>query len=101
MHSRSSKTLRELKRYRAWLARVSGLHAELCLAIVLVVADWMFVLPASVRMVGLLAMAAVLIIAFFLRPGTRYNRNEAAAEVEAHYTERGQRLRTGRRLCRA
>ena len=87
-------TLRELKGFRMWLGLLSVLLWGLALAAVLVLADWLWVLPATVRALGLAALAGLLVVALLLRRGRRYSRNQAAAEVEARFTELGQRLRT-------
>ncbi len=86
-------TRRDLRGYRIWLALASLLLTELALAAALILADWIWVLPATVRGLGLMAMAALLFLPFFRRR-PRYGRDQAAAEVEAYFPELGQRLRT-------
>jgi hypothetical protein len=86
-------TRRELRGYRIWLWLASLLLWEFALAAGLILADWMWVLPAAVRGLGLVAMAGLVVVPIF-RAGRRYERNQAAAEVEAHFPELGQRVRT-------
>ena len=63
------------------------------MAVAFVVADWLWVLPAAVRGLGLVAMAMLAIIPLS-RALRRYGRDRAAVEIEAHFPELGQRLRT-------
>ncbi|HKI20578.1 MAG TPA: hypothetical protein VKA15_22000, partial [Isosphaeraceae bacterium] len=86
-------TRRELKGFHIWLGLASLVLWELTLAATLILADWLWVLPAFVRGLGLLAMVAVAVILHF-RAHRRYSRDQAAAEAEAHFPELGQRLRT-------
>ena len=84
---------RALKGYRIWLGLTSLLLAELAVAVAFVVADWLWVLPAAVRGLGLVAMAMLAVIPIS-RALRRYGRARAAVEIEAHFPELGQRLRT-------
>jgi hypothetical protein len=86
-------TRRELKRSRMWLGLATILLGELLLGAVFILADWMWVLPPFVRGMGLLAMVALAVFLHF-RMRHQWNSDQAAAEVEAHFTELGQRLRT-------
>ena len=63
------------------------------MAVAFVVADWLWVLPAAVRGLGLVAMAMLAVIPIS-RALRRYGRDRAAVEIEAHFPELGQRLRT-------
>ena len=61
--------------------------------------DWLFVLPTSVRMIGLevigiLAGLLLLVPLFIAMSRKQLGRREAAAEVEAHFPQLGQRVRT-------
>jgi len=86
-------TRRERKRFRIWLEVASLLLGELFLAATFILADWMWVLPAFVRGLGLVAMVALAVTLHF-RAHRQYSRDQAAAEAEAHFPELGQRLRT-------
>jgi len=86
-------TRRELKGFRIWLGLASLLLGVLALAAALILADWIWVLPAFVRGLGLLTMVALALFLHF-RAHRQYSRDQAAAEVEAHFPELGQRLRT-------
>jgi hypothetical protein len=71
--------------------------AVLALAGLLAAADWLLVLPAGARALGLLALAAValtLLARGLLGPGRRFGRRDAAAEVESAFPDLGQRVRT-------
>jgi hypothetical protein len=91
--SKLEETRQEWLRFERWLALARILLVELALGAALVLADWTWVLPASVRAVGLVAMAmlAVYLIVRFRRP---LNRTGSAAKVEAYFPDLGQRLRT-------
>ncbi len=84
---------REFDRCRSRLKLTRVLLAEIALAAALVLADWMWVLPTAVRGAGLLAMVGLAVwkLARSRRP---IGREAAAAEVENHFPELGQRLRT-------
>ncbi len=86
-------TRRDLRRSSIWVGLATLLLAELLLGAVFVLADWMWVLPAAVRALGLPAMVALAVILHF-RARRQYTRDQAAADVEAHFPELGQRLRT-------
>ena len=86
-------TRRELKRSRMWLGLATILLGELLLGAVFILADWMWVLPPSCAAWGLLAMVALAVFLHF-RIRHQWNSDQAAAEVEAHFHELGQRLRT-------
>jgi hypothetical protein len=86
-------TRHAMRGYRFWLALASLLLAELALSAALILADWMWVLPSTVRALGLLAMAALVFVPF-IRNRRRFGRDQAAAEVEAYFPELGQRVRT-------
>jgi hypothetical protein len=67
------------------------------LAGLLAAADWLLVLPGAVRGLGLLALVAVAVVLLgriLLRPGWRFGRREAAAEVESAFPDLGQRVCT-------
>jgi hypothetical protein len=76
---------------RLKLARL--LLAEIAMASALVLADWIWVLPAAVRGAGLLAMIG-LAASMLARSRRPIGREAAAADVETHFPELGQRLRT-------
>jgi hypothetical protein len=60
-------------------------------------ADWLLVLPTSVRAAGLLAIAAVagvLLWRGLVMPRWAFGRQDAAAEVETAFPDLGQRVRT-------
>ena len=86
-------TRQEWLRFELWLGLVRILLVELALAAALVLADWTWVLPTSVRTLGLVAMAvlAVYLVIRFRRP---LDRAGSAAKVEAYFPDLGQRLRT-------
>ncbi len=86
-------TRREFARYQFWLKVARILVAEIVLGSALVLADWMWVLPATVRGLGLLAMVA-LVVLMRLRSRRPIDRAAAAAGVENCFPELGQRVRT-------
>ena len=69
----------------------------LALAGLLAAADWLLVLPAALRGLGLMALIVVALILLargLLKAGRRFGRRDAAAEVESAFPELGQRVRT-------
>ena len=71
--------------------------AVFALAGLLAAADWLLVLPAAARGLGLLAVATaglVLLARGLLGPGRRFQRRDAAAEVESAFPDLGQRVCT-------
>jgi hypothetical protein len=70
---------------------------ELCLAAILVFADWMWELDTTVRAGGLIALAAVAVLFLVRRlfiPQQALLRPAVAARVESQFPELGQRVRT-------
>jgi hypothetical protein len=86
-------TRREWDRCRSRLELARVLLAELALASALVLADWIWVLPTAVRGAGLLALIG-LAVSMLARSRRPIDRQAAAAEVETHFPELGQRVRT-------
>jgi len=84
---------RELVCYERWLKLARLLLAEIIVASALVFADWMWVLPVALRRSGLLAILGVGVL-LLLRSRRPIDRAAAAASVEDHYPELGQRIRT-------
>ena len=94
-------TRREFKGFRIWLWLASVLLWEFALASGLILADWMWVLPASVRGLGLMAMAGLVVVPLF-RARRRFERHkQAASEVESHFPELESAGPHGGRVCRA
>ena len=86
-------TRREFDRCQSRLRLARVLLAEIALASALVLADWNWVLPSAVRGAGLLAMIG-LAVSMLARSRRPIGREAAAAEVETHFPDLGQRLRT-------
>ena len=86
-------TRQELARYQFWLRLARVLLAVILLGSALVVADWMWVLPKAIRGFGLVATVGVGIVVL-LRHRRPIDRAAAAADVENHFPELGQRVRT-------
>jgi Domain of unknown function (DUF4175) len=91
--SRLEATRQETLRFQFWLGLSRAILVEVVLGAVLILADWMWVLPTAVRALGLAAMAvlAFCLIFRFRRP---LDGVDSAVDVEAHFPELGQRLRT-------
>ncbi len=86
-------TRREFARYQFWLKLARIILAEIVLGSALVFADWIWVLPATVRGLGLLAMVGLAVL-MLLRSRRPIDRATAAASVETCFPELGQRVRT-------
>ena len=86
-------TRREWLRFERWLGLTRVLIVELAIGAAFVIADWTWVLPTAVRAIGLSTMAIVgpWLIIWFRRP---LDPADTAAQVEAHFPDLGQRLRT-------
>ena len=86
-------TRQEWLRFELWLTLARVLLVELAVGAALVLADWTWILPTSVRALGLVAMAvlAVYLVIRFRQP---LDRAGSAAKVEAYFPDLGQRLRT-------
>jgi hypothetical protein len=86
-------TRQEFARYQFWLRLARALLAAILVSSVLVFADWMWVLPTIVRGLGLVAMFGVGIFEL-VRSRLPIDRAATASNVENHFPELGQRLRT-------
>jgi hypothetical protein len=91
--SKLEQTRREMMRFGIWLHLARLLLAEAALGSVLMLADWIWVLPAAVRIAGLAAMV-VLAVVIVLLARVEYGRDQAAADAEEQFPELGQRLQT-------
>ena len=90
-------TRQAMRRYRLAAAQVGAMLVGIAVAAVVVVADVSWVLPAWVRVVGLVVLLGSMVGVFaknFRGPSGRFGKHEAAAEVESSFPELGQRLRT-------
>ncbi len=86
-------TRRELVRYQRWLKLARLLLAAIMLFSALAFADWMWVLPVALRGLGILAIFGLGVV-LLLRSRRPIDRAAAAAGVETHFPELGQRVRT-------
>ncbi|MGO9464063.1 MAG: DUF4175 family protein [Isosphaeraceae bacterium] len=86
-------TRRELVRHQRWLKLARLLLAEIMLFSAFVFADWMWVLPVALRGFGVLAICGLGAV-LLLRSRRSIDRAAAAASVETHFPELGQRVRT-------
>jgi hypothetical protein len=90
-------TRREMYSFqRARCLLLTGL-VVLALAGLLAAADWLLVLPAGVRLAGLLGIAGVAALLLWrglVVPRRHFGRQDAAAEVESAFPDLGQRVRT-------
>jgi hypothetical protein len=86
-------TRQEFARFGFWLMLARLLLAEIILGSALMLADWMWVLPVSVRALGLVAMLG-LAAWIVWRARRSIGRAAVAAKVEGQFPELGQRVRT-------
>src|SRR5262245_58313162 len=77
-------TRREFDRCQSRLMLAWVLLAEIALASALVLADWIWVLPTTVRGAGLLALIG-LAVSMLARFRHSFDREAVAADVETHF----------------
>ncbi len=91
--SRLEQARNEQMRFRLWLGLASFFLGAFGILSVFMLVDWMWVVPAGVRLLALPALAgfAVALVAQSQRP---YDKPEVAADAETQFPELGQRVRT-------
>ena len=91
--SRLEQARNEQMRFRLWLGLASFFLGAFGILSVFMLVDWMWVVPAGLRLLALPALAgfAVALVAQSQRP---YDKPEAAADAETQFPELGQRVRT-------
>ena len=98
--SRLEQARNEQMRFRLWLGLASFFLGAFGILSVFMLVDWMWVVPAGLRLLALPALAgfAVALVAQSQRP---YDKPEAAADAETQFPELGQRVRNRSSVCRS
>jgi hypothetical protein len=90
---RLETTRSQIKTSRAWTGLVSFFLGALAIVVAFMLADWILVLPPTVR--GLVIPALIgLAVSILFRMFRPYEPSAAAADVEARFPTLGQRIRT-------